>query len=191
MSQNRAPRSAPGNGDGKVPNKQLVPVIAMILAVIVVFAVLTVAYHHETSNTTIPTTESEVILANGTFLIYPGGESGPDGFHRTPSFMGQSFIAFSNMTDIHVYGSFTSNQSIYVVLQIVGPWNTSATDALPAPTRNVSTSSITKQGSISISIPTPSNSLNDDMYILTFNMATSITTEVNVTSPIVLAYNPA
>ncbi len=164
---------------------------AVVVIVVVVVAAVIVVYHPGRSNTTIPTTESEVIIANGTFLIYPGGVSGPNGQHRTPSFMGQSFIVFSNMTDIHVYGTFTSNQSVFTVLQLVGPWNTSATDELPVPTRNVSTSSITKQGSISVSLPTPSNSMNDDMYILTFNMATSIATEVNVTSPIVLAYNPA
>ncbi len=162
----------------------------MVVAIIVVVAVVMVIYPRGTSNTTLPTTESEVIMASGTFLIYPGGASGPNGPHRTPSSMGQSFIVFSNMTDITIYGNFTSNQSVYVVLKLVGPWNTSETNELPAPTRTVWTGSITKQGSISISLPTPHNSQNDDMYIFTFNMETSITTEVNVTAPIMLGYNP-
>jgi hypothetical protein len=190
MSQNQVPRSS-GEDEESEFNNRLIPLIAMVVVIIVVVAAVMVVYHPDTSNTTTPTTKSEVIMANGTFLIYPGGVSGPNGPHRTPSFIGQSFIVFSNMTDIHVYGSFTSNQSVFTVLQVVGPWNTSATDELPVPTRNVSTSSAAKQGSISISLPTPSNSMNDDMYILTFNMATSIATEVNVTSLIVLAYNPA
>lgn len=200
MNQGHAPQPVSKSGGGRILSKRVVPLAALAIAVIVVgggIAVVVINNYHSISKTIAgsytrtPDEESMVIIPSGSFLMHPGYKSGSNGVQAIAASESQTFYVLSNMTDVHIYGSFTSTQGIFFSLEFVGPWGANMTDAIPVAKGTVWSTGVTKQANISISLPTPHNSANNYMYMLIFDMEKPVTTEIDVISPIVIAYNSA
>lgn len=97
------------------------------------------------------------------------------------------------MTDISVVGTFTSTRSVSVAIGLVGPWvqNTSGGIATPVISKIIWSSGTTTGKDISVSLPTPHNYANNDMYMILISMKTPLITRVTVTAPVVIDYSPS
>lgn len=164
-------------------------ITVVVLVAVAAITGAAIIYHSLTNPVDTPPRESTTIWSSRLFQMCPGEGNGSNGTWPTLTSVGQSFVVLNNMTDVHVYGSFTSNESISLVMEDVDPYENSSQFSLPVGAKDAWSSGITEGGSISVSLPTSPSSQIGEIYMITFTMEEPIITEVNVTSTIILAYN--
>ncbi|MCL5874812.1 MAG: hypothetical protein M1161_05695 [Candidatus Thermoplasmatota archaeon] len=157
--------------------------LVIVIVVVIVIAGFAMTYHPKSNSPA----ETKVLWAEGTFQIVPGVGSGSSGPISAHSSVGRIFDIYGNMSDIRVYGSFTSNQSVSLAIGYLGH-NVTALD-LPTIEKVEFSSGNTTNKSFSITLPVDSSSTLSDSYTILFSSDNPTLTEVNVTSSIVLGYN--
>lgn len=140
---------------------------------------LAITYHQTGARTTY----SIVLWPAGLFVMETGNASVP---LREEVNIGHIFYVYSNMTDIHIRGSFTSNQSVTLSIGYIGEKVTGM--GLPTIEKLDYSSGNTTASSFSVSIPSNPNVKAEESYTIIFSEAHITATEVNVTSAIVLSY---
>ena len=183
----------PGQGRTRQSSRMFKTITVVVLVAVAAITGAAIIYHsltnHLTNQADTPPKESTTIWSSGLFQMYPGEGKGSNGTWPTLTSVGQSFVVLNNMTDVHVYGAFTSNESISLMIEDVSPYENSSQFSLPVGAKEVWSSGITEGRSIFVSLPTIPSSQIGEIYIITFTMEKPIITEVNVTSTIILAYN--
>jgi hypothetical protein len=154
----------------------IVIIIAIIVVAIMISAGIIVIYHPTTSSIK----ESKTLWAAGSFQMQVT-QSGEQYVY------GQVFTVYDNMTNVHIYGSFTSNKTVSCVIGFLGHMNSSLT-YLPVITKYIWSSGNTKGRSIFACLQTPSSSQISESYVIQFNDTNPQFTEVNVTSSIIMTY---
>lgn len=155
--------------------KMLIALIAVAVVVLTVSGFAVTFY---------PDQESRVLFSTGTLVIGNGGEL-------------YGFTVYKNMTNVHISGTFASNSSVDFVIGYVGQ---NLSGGIPVKDAYVAyyvwSSGNTTGKSISVSLPTLSDSQFDVVYAVGFTHGSATansngtldTVEINVTTPIVLTY---
>ena len=161
--------------------------VAIILAVVIIITIFVMSRVPYTSYTTL-TPESHTLMKPGLLLI-PGKGS-----------YYWEFPLYSNSTDIHINGTFESNESIFFLMMnqnqygSVSLYNSLVTN----PSYHLWSSGNTTGENISVNLAAPSTYLPSPQfyYIMFYNANPTLTSshnqnfaEVNVTSPIVVTFD--